>query len=209
MKTHFNASPYCIHEDFRDGWLAARAYSRAWQHFNPHDGFIDGQYQPDWDIAQGSPSVSNEELVVPDGSSTTQQLYFETAFTTGVFDFDYYYGSDPSSGFTIIYIVRNSGNNAYRIDLSDSADNFRFQKVDGGSTTSLISTSRAAAQSDTRVRVTRDRKGNWELFEGGTSIGAATDDFLPAPKSNDKYEVRIRHAANADLHIPQISLYHR
>lgn len=194
-----------LEDDWDDNNLTGRASTTEGYFLHPSDGLISdmeagdalkGVYRPEWTTQSGSPSATNQELQLADGSTTVQAVSIPSVFTVGRWQWDHDYNSNPSSGGTRLYfIAQNSGadpNDAYAIEVLHDT-NLDLIKDSGGSESTLINGSRTDNTSSQNYDVARDSYGGFELFnDGDVSQGTATD----TTHTESLYLV-IRNSANA------------
>lgn len=172
-----------LEDDWDDNSLTSRTSASKDVFEQIGDGgagdLLKGVYRPRWETESGSPSATNNELQLSDGSTTVQAVSTPSAFTVGRWEWDHDYNTNPTSGGTRLYfIAQNSGadpNDAYAIEVLHDT-NLDLIKDSGGSESTLINGSRTDNTSTQNYDVTRDSYGGFELFnDGDVSQGTSTD----------------------------------
>lgn len=139
---------------------------------------LKGVYRPRWNVDSGSPSASNQQLELPDGSTTPQVVSTPSTFTTGSWKTDFQVASSTSSGVTEFWIMsqeaQTTPNNAYRTRATNDGT-YDTRKRSGGTDTTLITGSWPNDTATHTSTTTRGSHGEFELFLDGTSQGTATD----------------------------------
>lgn len=193
-----------LFDDFADNGFSNRTGSQTGQYPDPSLGpskNYRGYVRPRWRSAGGSPTVSNGELVLPPGDTTTQIAVAENiALETGTWEFDFQFSSTP--GFSHRFdFIREDGSNVWFIE-SQSGGGFVLKKYEAGALNTVISGSWSPDTSPKTCKVTRDESGNWELFVNGTSQGTATDTFLP-----DGQRIRVVNQNTSELTVSEIRFH--
>jgi hypothetical protein len=170
-----------LHDDWGDNKIQNRDESGT----TTHNG-VEGVYRPEWAVNDGSPSASNQELVVDRdealmtginldfGSTITWEwsldLSVQNGGTSVQFEAGCFSTTKTTSGFAMdeAYGVQFDRNSPY-IDLRRHDTNDDFGTTLIGSNYSEFTTS------PTTVTVTRSASGTWELFVDGNSKGTADD----------------------------------
>jgi hypothetical protein len=159
--------------------------------------------RPEWTTASGSPSATGEELVIPDGSSTTQILSTSTPMTSGTWDLDWQQISAPSSGILRWFPIYEDSNNWIAVENTIGANREVFAKLEGGSFSVLIRNGGAYTGTSNREwMVTHDGDGNWEWFVNGSSVGTYFDAFLPTAN-----EIRIRQELDTSVEADNLRVF--
>jgi hypothetical protein len=193
-----------LFDDFADNGFNDRAGSKTGQYPDPSLGpskNYRGYVRPRWRSAGGSPTVSNGELVLPPGDTTTQIAVAENiALETGTWEFDFQFSTTP--GFSHQFeFIREDGDNYYFIE-SQSGGGFELRKKEAGSFSTVIAGNWPVDSAAHTTKVTRDGSGNWELFFDGSSQGTTTDTFLP-----DGQRIRVTNQNTSELTVQEMAFY--
>jgi len=177
------ASRYEFYDDWGDNCLTNRRYGGNATISISDTVYECKNFRPEWTTESGSPSASGGVLVLTAGDATSQQISTPSDFTTGTWEADFYYTDSPSTGNTSLFpMVEDKQNEDYQIAIR--TDDYDLGKHSGGSYTRVIDTSTSSSVGDWHTcKATRDSDGNWELFHDGTSVGTATDTYLPSVKT--------------------------
>lgn len=148
----------------------------VWGQFS--DDFEDGDFtnSPTWGGQTANFIVNASNQLQLNAPAVTDTSYLSVA-TTNInnITWDFYVQMDfnpSSSNLTRVYLVSDNADlkaslNGYFVLVGNTADEISLYRQDGTSTTKIIDGADNSVDSDTvktRVRVTRDGSGNWELF---------------------------------------------
>lgn len=175
-----------LEDDWGDNALSSRtgAADGAYAHpaANEAGDTLIGRYRPNWAVESGSPSATNNELQLPDGSTTEQTVSTPSEMTTGSFEIKYQFAANPSNGalhysvlcsdFSLVAnVTTDSGYEARTVHNGD----YNLTRRDSGSATDIIVSSWSVDTNQHTKRVTRNSYSSFELFLDGASKGTATD----------------------------------
>jgi len=161
-------------------------------------------FRPEWTTESGSPSASGGELVLPAGDTTVQIVDAPSSFDTGTWEVD------------LLEHTASTGAVVFRLIFQD-ADNWwsgwwrlyegyqKLVKDDAGTVTAVIDTGTGVIADDGTYhtyKYTRDSDGNWEMFQDGSSLGTATDTFLPTAN-----KLRFRNWEDAEVDFDNLKVY--
>jgi len=151
--------------------------------------------RPEWTTETGSPSATNKELDFPDGSTTDQVLSASTPMTAGTWDIEFQQGASPSSGIFRWFIIYESASNWIAVENTIGANREVLAKSEGGNFSTIVGNGSAYTGTSSREwKVTHDGSGNWEWFVNGSSVGTASESFVPTAN-----EIRFRHQLDTSL----------
>jgi len=187
----------CFYDDFGDNKLSDR------DNFVAMFESIFGVGRPEWTVEEGSPSVSDGELILPAGNTTPQRVSTPCKITSGVWEIGFKFMTAPSSGSFRMSLIYQNGSNYYILYNDILSNKILLHKREAGSISDPISHTGAVKDTDYHViKVTRDSSGNWEIFLDGTSIGTTTDSFVPTPTVID-----ISNYTDAEVHVDYVKVY--
>ena len=182
-----------IEDDWDDNALTNRTDSTEGYFLHPSDGLLSGDfeagdalkgvYRPEWNTNSGSPTATNGELQMFDGSSTPQAVLTPSRFTTGYWEVNFKYNSSPSNGLGSRMTLFAQTQNAANDSLQDSyalqlyRGEIRLNRFDGGTENIIIQAVGAWGGGTTAYteKAQRDSYGNFEIFIDGQSEGTVTD----------------------------------
>lgn len=196
-----NLNGYLL-EDWEGGLATGPSYQKTpYQFPEPGDSDSTVTTRQEWTSLAGSPSVTDGDLVLSPGASTTQAAETSAPTTVGTWEIDFAIGGpiDSSEVFTAD-IIREDGANRIRVFVGESS--VSVTKREEATNTELISTSWTPDTDEHTIRVTRDANGNYELIFDGTSAGTATDGFLPAANS-----LALINTIGQDVTIPRVEVF--
>lgn len=152
--------------------------------FDTEERFAPSGSRPDYTIDSGSPSISDESLVIVGGSDNVHTPLDIDLDSSGgwnwEFEVDWVSGSGNTDNVTLnlasqtTNVLDQSYDDSYSFWLRDDENIILARTEDGDDAEPLIETGESASDHD-NVRVERDENGNWEVFLDGTSFGTATD----------------------------------
>lgn len=188
---------YYLFDDWKDNLLT----SRRWDDKMVFPVSELDKYRPDWTTESDSPSASGGVLVLPDGSTTAQQVSTASGFTVGTWEKDFTIISATTAGACNLFFIWTDNSNTLRVSI-ESDDDYMLVKIDGGTTTILVSSTWDGDTTQHTTKVTRDANGNFELFYDGVSQGTATDTFLPSTR-----DLSFLNNADSEVDIDNLKVY--
>jgi len=202
---------YQLREDFGDnpspsgGLINSRAGTRRGDRTNRVDGRYQGVYRPKWALTGTEPSFSGESMTL--ASQTIDGLQRSPAVnqTVGSWEYRFEPQTTPSNGRLNFKTLTDNLDSSYQVLVYAGTGDVDLQKVDSGSASTLISGSWTPDANPHTVRLDRASGGEFELFFDGSSLGTATDTFLPP---EDRFVgFQSNSAWNADTDIYWIDVY--
>ena len=163
------------------------------------------QLLPEWNVKSGSPSVANQQLILPTGNSTEQRVSVVSGITTATWEFKFKHNATPTTGKIRFYIMYEDANNYYALVFDKSDNNLKLIKNQGGTESTLISTKYYGLYNPVlfqEIKITRNSYGDWELFVNNASKGTATDTWLPETKT-----IEISNTTDVTVYIDYIKVY--
>lgn len=167
-----------LHDDWGDNKLQNRDDSGT----TTYNG-VTGYYRPEWTTDDGSPSASNQKLQITsgDGLYTAINLDFSQTITWTWTDVTFNGSSEQTLGLfgeTGSIPISNFYNGVYPgyAVILGSDDRIRLIRIDDGNETgSILTENTLSSTTGVTISVTRSSSGDWELFEGDTSLTTVTD----------------------------------
>lgn len=174
-----------IEDDWDDNALTNRSASQKDVFYQFSDGgtgdLLKGVYRPRWEIDQGSPSASNQQLEMPAGNTTAPVLITPSNIFTGSWSVDIRIVSSSTIDSVYLNYLLSDINNRY-FYRADYDNRLRLQKIENSSVTTLIEVSWDGDTSNHRYKVTKNSYNTHEAFYDGASKGTVTDSFNPEAK---------------------------
>jgi hypothetical protein len=142
-----------------------------------------GRYRPMWQASSGSPTITNNELVLPAGDTTAQEVDAASDHTVGYWEFDYQFASPPADNFNFAWWkFVDDGNNFLRLLIRDEGFVELKGQQNGSSVFSQTTDNTAFVDGNGHtVRIERDSGGNFEVFLDGSSQITASNTYVPSP----------------------------
>jgi hypothetical protein len=169
-----------LHDDFGDNKLQNRDESGT---TTTND--LTGTYRPEYTIAAGSPTATNQELSLSSADALHTKALPDVRGQNVRWDIDLTdSGSNAFARISIWGTTTDHNNNtasdiyaeSYFLDIQEEFDVFRLRRQAGtsGGQTDVINADQPISTPLT-ASVTHDGSGNWELFLDGSSQGSASD----------------------------------
>lgn len=185
-----------LEDDWDDNKLTSRDSPAEGYFLHPSDGLLSGDmeagdalkgvYRPEWTQGQGASSrtsaTSSTLQITGSATGDTAGVKTPALATVGSWSFDYQYVTAPDTRDVTYmrFIVQTRANDEYQIgEFLGGSDEWRLTKLDSGGATVLASTSSQQDQDPHSAEATRTSYGGFEAFRDGSSVGTATDTFLP------------------------------
>lgn len=178
-----------LEDDWDDNSLTSRTSPSKDVFYQYGDGgagdLLKGVYRPRWTTESGSPSATNNELQLSDGSTTYQAVSTPSNLSVGEWGIDFQANAVITGGSTVFEPIQ-AGSLPYDDSRGRPTDGYFMQAVTNGSfellredtgsnSATIISGTWDDDTSSHTGKFTRDSYGGFELFYDASSQGTTTD----------------------------------
>jgi len=165
---------YATHDDWEDNKLTDRDDRATTTASVLGANEFAQRFRPEWTTKEGSPSATGGYMLLDAG----EEVKIPSGFDTGTWEQDTWL--DAANACQKFKFIWQDADNFWVTYFDDEYTHLDLCKNDAGTSTAVIDyTVDPTLGVWHDIKITRSSAGDWELFYDGSSVGTATDAFMP------------------------------